>query len=68
MDIGAYGNPKSDSFKGPATIAKIESFVIDHNGYAIFKIDTFTGLSHSEIKRERSTTRASRVERVMKMI
>ena len=35
VDIGAYGNPKSDKFAGPKTVAKVESFVIENNGYVV---------------------------------
>jgi len=41
VDIGAYGNPKSDAFMGPATVAKIESFVIEHHGFQLLYADSY---------------------------
>ena len=43
VDIGAYGNPKSEKFSGPGTVSKIESFVLENHGYVHFRFMQFIG-------------------------
>eukprot|EP00794_Sanderia_malayensis_P007853 gene7853-8702_t len=45
VDIGAYGTPRSQTFNGPATISKIEKFVIEHNGFQLLYADSYLSRS-----------------------
>lgn len=49
VDIGLYGLPQADGFRPAEATAKIEQFVIEHNGFQMLYADTY--LSRQDFKR-----------------